>query len=129
MPFAATNALNLQTVVDISGNRIAIRNLLLEGVKVHFVDYHHTCDNIKKFNFLCVSHPSIRIITINPELRDALALLITDFNNSIRNNEDIQDDDDNGHESGESHSDVSIEATEPGNGTCPQCGFSGPDIF
>ena len=71
-------------------HRIEIRQLLLDSVKVHFVDLSHNCDNI------------------NPVLRDALTMLITDFNNSIGNNEDNE----NGYESGESDSEGSIEATE-----------------
>ena len=53
-------------------------------------------------------------------------MLVTDFNNSVGYNEDIQGDDNN---DDDNHSDDSIDATEPGDGMCPQCGFSGPDIF
>ena len=115
MPIVAiNNAIYLESVPDISSNRNVVMNLLSENVKVHFIDYDHTCNNPVKFNFLRGSHPSIRIITINPSLRHAVAMLVTDFNEDIQGDDDYDDD---------NNSDHSIDATEPGDGTCPQCGF------
>ena len=118
----ANPQIHIENHYDITQNRPLIKTLLMQDVKLHFVDITHQglCNRPDHFNLLRSESPSIRIITINEHLREAITELISSLSEG-----ELEE------EQGEGDTDSigsSIGATYAGDKTCPVCGHN-PDIF
>ena len=118
MPSVADNSLiHLESESDLDTQFGIIMKLLQDGFKVQFVDKDHNCINLTDFNTLRGYHPSIKIITINNEVRPAVVLMVKDF--KYYDNDNYDEDDDNANDE---NSEARVEETEPGDPTCPISG-------
>ena len=86
--------------------------MLAANIKVHFIEWTHICGDRDGFDKCLTDHPSLKIVTINKEMRTEINLLVqtAQYDAYVNNDED------------DKSSTSSIDETPVGDCICPICG-------
>ena len=84
-------ALHIDSIWDLEEHYQRILDMLRGDMKLHFVDVNHTCENAYNYTQLLTESPSVKIITINTNVRHDIIQLENAFENEHFNEVDDSD--------------------------------------